>query len=93
VFTPLQREERFVKADLWFDNTEQEDALTISLSYRKGRFEETYIKTLIDKLERLLKYCMTDKDITLTALKARIVSDRMDTVKNKNLQKLKNPHK
>jgi natural product biosynthesis luciferase-like monooxygenase protein/amino acid adenylation domain-containing protein/non-ribosomal peptide synthase protein (TIGR01720 family) len=92
-FTSLQSEERFVKADLWFDNTEQDDALTISLSYRKDRFEDAYIKTLVDKLGLLLKYCMTDNTITLPALKAKIQSDRIDTVKNNNLKKLKHPHK
>ncbi|SIS12762.1 non-ribosomal peptide synthase domain TIGR01720/amino acid adenylation domain-containing protein/natural product biosynthesis luciferase-like monooxygenase domain-containing protein, partial [Mucilaginibacter lappiensis] len=88
-FIPLQAEGYFVKADLWFDTAERENDLTISLSYRKDRFEDAYIKTLIDKLERLLKYCMTNKDATLTSLKAKIVSDRMDTVKSKNLTKLK----
>jgi len=88
-FTPLQRKGHFVKADMWFDNTETEADLTIALSYRKDRFEDAYIKTLIDKLERLLKYCINDKGATLATLKNKVVSDRIDTVKNKNLTKLK----
>ncbi|WP_367867928.1 non-ribosomal peptide synthase/polyketide synthase [Pedobacter sp. WC2423] len=88
-FIPLKPEGHFVKADLWFDITEWEEKLTISLSYRKDRFDDAYIQSLIAQLERLLKYCLSDKDATLSRLKATLVAEQVNQVQRKNLSKLK----
>ena len=95
-FKPLQKEERYVKADIWFDITELEDAVSFEVSYRKEVFEESYISTLLDKLKYLIGHCLADSQLSLSSIQSLVAADekqakdsRMKHQRESNIKKLK----
>jgi acyl carrier protein len=95
-FRPLQKKERYVKADIWVDITELEDTVSFEVSYRKEVFEESYISALLDKLKYLVKHCLADSHLKLSFIKALVEVDqkqakdtRMKHQRESNLKKLK----
>gem|GEM_PF-431682 len=94
-FTPLAAADHAVKADLWFDVHENDEAIVFNLSYRTEVFEAFYVRQLLSRLQRIIECFVAGENPRLEVVKEKIAAaekeeqqQKSEMLKRRNLAKL-----